>query len=198
MAKAKYFDSASVAEMNAVRKEMFALREHIYKKYQVDILDTDALSSLSIYEIVVQYDPAYNINFARNGEDAKSNDILIEQKATRVEGALTKTGKPRKNAGTDAAFQFHANGDLESPRYLFVARNKVDLSILRIYDISDKDNRTIILDHLLKERNEWHKKTNGDPIKMKRDVIVLPEKLLLEKLTIKDRKNINGCDIVIA
>ncbi len=198
MAKPKYFDADSIAEMNKVRKEIFALRESIYKKHQIDILDTDALSSLSIYEIVTQYDPFYNINFARNGEDAKSNDVLIEQKATRVDGLLTKRGKPRKNAGTDAAFQFHANGDLDSPRYLFVARNKADLSVMRIYDVSDTENRKIIFEHLLNERNEWNKKTNGDPIKMKRDVIVLPEKLLLEKLNIKSRKKINGCDIIIA
>lgn len=198
MAKPKYFDKSSIAEMNEVRKQIFALRETMYKKYKVDILDTDALSSLSIYEIVTEYDSDFNINFARNGEDAKSNGVLIESKATRVEGAFTKTGKPRKNAGTDAAFQFHAMGDLASDRYLFVARNKEDLSILRIYDISDPDNQKIVLDHLMQERKNWLARSNGDEAKMKRDIIVLPEKLLLEKLDVKERKNIKGCDIVIA
>ena len=198
MAKAKYFDKTSIAEMNEIRKEIFALRESIYKKHKVDILDTDALSSLSIHEIVSQYDPDFNINFARNGEDAKSKDTLIESKATRVEGAFTKTGKPRKNAGSDAAFQFHAMGDLASDRYLFVARNKEDLSILRIYDISEPGNRKIVLDHLMGERAAWLKRSNGDEAKMKRDIIVLPETLLLDKLKVKERKNINGCSIVIA
>jgi len=195
---AKYFETADLIEMNQVRKEIFSLRESIYKKFKIDILDTDALSALSIHEIVSQYDADYNINFARNGEDAKSNGVLIEQKATRVEGALTKTGKPRKNAGTDAAFQFHAMGDLDYPRYLFVARNKADLSIMRIYDISGDDNRKLVLDHLMKERKAWLKRSNGDQAKMKRDIIVLPEKLLLEKLVIKEKKTINGCNIIIA
>ena len=49
---AKYFDKQSLSEMNEVRKQIFALRESMYKKFKVDVLDTDALSSLSIYEIV--------------------------------------------------------------------------------------------------------------------------------------------------
>jgi hypothetical protein len=198
MAKAKYLDKVSIQEMNEIRKQIFALRESMYKKHKIDILDTDALSSLSIYEIVTEYDPDFNINFARNGEDAKSKGTLIESKATRVEGEFTKTGKPRKNAGTDAAFQFHAMGDLASDRYLFVARSKEDLSILRIYDIANPENRQVVLDHLMQERTNWLIRSNGDQAKMKRDIIVLPEKLLLEKLNVKERKNIKGCDIVIA
>lgn len=179
--------------MNEARKKIFAEREAIYKKYKVDILDTDALSALSIFEIVTQYDSDYNINFARNGEDAKSNGILIEQKATRVEGAFTKTGKPRKNAGTDAAFQFHAMGDLDYPRYIFVARNKADLSIMRIYDISSESNRKIVFGHLMGERNAWLDRSKGDQAKMKRDIITLPEKVILDKLVFSSKTTIDGC-----
>lgn len=192
---AKYFDSKALQEMNEVRKRIFAEREQIYKKYKVDILDTDALSALSIYEIVSQYDTDYNINFARNGEDAQSKGVLIEQKATRVEGALTKTGKPRKNAGTDAAFQFHAMGDLDYPRYIFVARNKDDLSVMRIYDISDKDNRAKVLGCLMKERQAWLDRSKGDQTKMKRDIIVLPEKFVLENVNFNSQKTIDGCTV---
>jgi len=192
----KYFDSAALQEMNEVRKRIFAEREAIYKKYKVDVLDTDALSALSIYEIVVQYDSDYNINFARNGEDAQSKGVLIEQKATRVEGALTKTGKPRKNAGEDAAFQFHAMGDLDYPRYIFVARNKDDLSVIRIYDISNDANRKIVLDHLMGERNAWLDRSQGDQAKMKRDIITLPEKVILEKLQLPTKLEIHGCVIL--
>lgn len=183
-----YFDPASLQEMNKARLQIFAVREAIYRKFKIDVLDTDALSSLSIHEIVSQYDSDYNINFARNGEDAKSKGILIEQKATRVEGALTKTGKPRKNAGNDASFQFHAEGDLAHPRYIFVARNKVDLSVVRIYDIGTKANCKIVLKQLLNERDTWLAKG-----KKKRDIIMITEKFIKEKLNLPTKKTIAGC-----
>lgn len=193
---AKYFDSASLKQMNDARLEIYKQREIIYRQFQIDLLDTDALSALSIYEIVSQYDPDFNINFARNGEDAKSNGILIEQKATRVEGPLTKTGKPRKNAGTDAAFQFHAMGDIEHARYIFVARDKNDLSVVRIYDISDPANAQQVISHLMSERNAWLAKTQGNQAKMKRDIIVLPESFILANITFKSTKTINGCQVM--
>lgn len=193
---AKYFKQHELTEMNEVRKEIFALREKIYKKFKVDVLDTDALSALSIHEIVSQYDPDYNINFARNGEDAISNGVLIEQKATRVEGPLTKHGKQRKNAGTDAAFQFHAMGDLVYPRYIFVARNKDDLSVVRIYDISNSNNCKLVQNHLMNERQAWLNRSQGNQAMMKRDIIVLPEKHILENLNLPTRLEINGCVIL--
>ena len=192
---AKYFDSASLKEMNDARQEIYKQRELIYQKYKIDLLDTDALSALSIYEIVNQYDPDFNINFARNGEDAKSNGILIEQKATRVEGPLTKTGKPRKNAGTDAAFQFHAMGDIDHARYIFVARNKSDLSVVRIYDISESSNVQKVVGHLMVERNAWLAKTQGNQASMKRDIIVLPEQFILKNITFGKPMTVNGCQV---
>lgn len=193
---AKYFVKQDLVEMNLVRKEIFTLREKIYKKFKVDVLDTDALSALSIHEIVSQYDSDYNVNFARNGEDAKSKDVLIENKATRVHGPLTKTGKLRKNAGQDAAFQFHAMGDLDHERYIFVARNKDDLSIMRLYDISSEYNRKMILDHLMNEREQWLERSKKDKKLMKRDIIILPEKFILEKLNLFTELNIDGCVIL--
>jgi hypothetical protein len=192
---AKYFDSASLKEMNDARQEIYKQRELIYQKYKIDLLDTDALSALSIYEIVNQYDPDFNINFARNGEDAKSNGVLIEQKATRVEGPLTKTGKPRKNAGVDAAFQFHAMGDIDHARYIFVARNKSDLSVVRIYDISESSNVQKVVGHLMAERNAWLAKTQGNQASMKRDIIVLPEQFILDNITFGNTTTVNGCQV---
>ena len=179
---AKYFDPSALHEMDEARKRIFAERETIYKKFKVDILDTDALSSLSIYNIVKQYDPNYNVNFARNGEDGKSGETLSEHKACRVDGRFTKTGKLRKNAGLDAAFQFHAMGDIGHQRYIFVARCKDDLSILRMYDISNKDNCKKIVDHLMDERQKWLDRSSGDPSKMKRDIIQISEKQILEQI----------------
>lgn len=193
---AKYFDAVTLAKLAEASKEIVAIRNKVVKLTSVDILDTDAISSLFIYEIVKQYDPNYNINFARNGEDAKSNGVLIEQKATRINGPLTKTGKPRKNAGNDAAFQFHAMGDLEYPRYLFVARDKDDLSIQRIYDIGKKENTEKVLNHLMTERDAWLERGKQDKKLMKRDIIILPEKFILENLFLPTRLNINGCVIL--
>jgi hypothetical protein len=193
---AKYFESKDLAVMNEVRKEIFALRQKIYKQYKIDILDTDALSALSIHEIVSQYDPDYNVNFSRNGEDAKSKDVLIENKATRVSGPLTKTGKQRKGAGADAAFQFHAMGDLDHQRYIFVARDKDDLSVVRLYDISSDANRKLVLDHLMGERNAWLERSKQDKKLMKRDIIMLTEKFILDKLNLPTKLHINGCVIL--
>jgi hypothetical protein len=190
---AKYFDHKTLEILAEGGKQIVEIRNRVAKKTSVDILDTDAISSLSIYEIVSQYDKDYNINFARNGEDAKSKDILIEQKATRVSGPLTKTGRLKKGAGTDAAFQFHAMGDLDYPRYIFVARDKDDLSVKRIYDISENSNRQKVLNHLLSERNLWLERGKLDPKAMKRDVILLPEIFILNNLTFKDKMIISNC-----
>lgn len=191
----KYFDKETLQKLAQASKEIVAIRNKIAKQTTVDILDTDAISSLFIYEIVSQYDTDFNINFARNGEDAKSNGILIEQKATRVNGPLTKTGKPRKGAGTDAGFQFHAMGDLDSQRYIFVARDRDDLSIQRIYDISNDKNRKLILDHLLLQRNDWLDRSNKDKKLMKRDIIILSEKFILDNLKLPNKFTINNCQI---
>lgn len=192
---AKYFDAASLAAMNQARQKIFAERLAIWKTYQIDILDTDALSALSIFQIVRQYDPGYNINFSRNGEDARSGDVLIEQKASKVPGALTRTGKPRKGANSDAAFQFHAMGDLDYPRYIFVARHQEDLAVLRIYDIAQSHNRATILNHLMSQRQAWLSRSKGDLSKMKRDIITLPEKLILDSVQLLPPMIIDHCRV---
>jgi hypothetical protein len=192
---AKYFEKDALSEMNEARQKIFAERERIYKKYKIDILDTDALSSLSIHEVVSEYDPDFNVNFARNGEDGRSKETLIEHKSTRVEGALTKTGKPRKNAGSDAAFLFHAMGDLDHPRYLFVAKNKDDLKVTRVYDISSKANRKLVLKHLQAEKAAWLERGKKDAKLMKRDIIAITEKFIISKLKFPTQLDINGCTV---
>lgn len=192
---AKYFTSSELDVMNRAREQIFAIRTRIYRQFKIDILDTDALSALSIIKIVNQYDPNYNVNFARNGEDACSLGVLIENKAAKVAGPLTPTGKPRKGAGTDAAFQFHAMGDLDHARYIFVARNKEDLSVMRIYDIVTKENRQIVLDHLMSERDAWLQRTANNQAMMKRDNILLPEKILLDKLVFTSKMVIDNCQV---
>ncbi len=150
----KYFNANDIEAMNAYRAQIYAIREKMFAEFGVDPLDTDALSSLAIHKIVSQYDADFNVNFARNGEDGKSGDVLIEQKAARVDpNPLTKTNKPRKGYGMDASFAFHVGGEIDHQRYIFVARSSADLSILRIYDISSKANRNIVIRHLTLDKH---------------------------------------------
>ena len=188
---AKYFDKQKLDIVIAAAKDIVAQRNQVLKQTGIDILDTDAISSALIYETVTQYDPDYNVNFARNGEDAKSNGVLIEQKATRVAGPLTKTGKQRKGAGTDAAFQFHAMGDLDHPRYVFVARHKETLELLRIYDISSEKNTKKVLAHLEYEKAAWLARGF-----QKRDIILITEKFILDNLTFPHKQTIGNCVIL--
>lgn len=192
----KYFDKSTLDYLIKASKDIVAIRNQVRKQTGIDILDTDAISSTFIYEIVKQYDPNYNVNFARNGEDAISNGILIEQKATRVTGMLTPTGRARKGAGEDASFQFHAMGDLDYPRYIFAARDKDTLEVLRIYDIQLEKNRQVVLNHLIAERDAWLERGKADQKLMKRDIILLPEKFILSNLTLPNKLTINNCVIL--
>ena len=193
--KPKYLPKDKVDIIISASKKIVEIRNATLKQVGIDILDTDAISSAFLYEIVSQYDLDYNVNFARNGEDAKSNGILIEQKATRVEGALTKTGRQRKNYGTDAAFQFHAMGDLDYPRYIFAARNKSTLEIDRIYDISSTTNCANILEYLTNQRELWLARAQSDQKKMKRDIILLPEKYLLDSIKFTPKTVLQNCTV---
>lgn len=193
--KTNYLNKDKLAEFAKACEPFLPLRNQIYKKFGIDPLSTDNLSSLDIYKIVSQYDPDYNVNFARNGEDAKSNDVVIEQKAATVAPDLTKKGKERKNAGVDAGFTFHALGDLEYPRYVFVARFKDTLGIDRLYDISQPNNIKLVQDYLMVQRANWLAAGKLDAAKMKRDAIVMPEKVLLEKLVIHETLTIGNTTV---
>jgi hypothetical protein len=173
---AKYLAPTVLAQLDTYRQQIFALRQQAYALTGIDVLDNDTLSALSIYEIVRQYDQDYNINFARNGEDAMSviNNliVLIEQKASKI-SRYKKTGLYKL-----AAFQFHAMGNLEYDRYIFAARDEATLSLIRIYDISDPVHCLQVQAHLLAERATWEAKNIELGKTQKRDVIVLPEALL--------------------
>jgi hypothetical protein len=172
MAKSKYLAPTVVAQLDVFRKQIFQLRQQAYLLTNIDLLDNDTLSALSIYEIVSQYDPNYNINFARNGEDAKSQGVDIEMKATRVK-RYKKTGLCKL-----AAFQFHAGGELNYPRYIFATRDETTLDLVRIYDISDAGLCLQIQAHLLAESDAWEAKNVALGKTQRRDVILLPEALL--------------------
>lgn len=186
---AKYLDPDTLAELDKVRKQIFALRSEAYSKFKIDVLDNDTLSALSIYEIVKDYDPDYNINFARNGEDAVSAGVKIEQKCSRIER------KKRSNEYPAAQFQFHAMGDLVYPRYILVTRDKDNLQPVRVYDISNEYNLGLVQQHLLEQRRLWLEKGRMDERKMKRDVITISEGVLAG-LKGCVRTVINGCEVL--
>ena len=189
---AKYLNPESLVQLDEYRRKIFALRAEAYKKYGIDLLDNDTLSALSIYEIVQMYDKFYNINFARNGEDAKSNGILIEQKASRVEK------KKRSGLYADAGFQFHAQGDIEYNRYIFATRDKGTLDLIRIYDISIEENTKLVQNYLLKLRAQWEQKNKDLGKTQKRDVIELPESVLTSGLKNTLVQKFNSCEVIKA
>lgn len=188
----KYIDLNSIKELDGYRKEIFLLREQAYKKHKLDLLDNDTLSALSIYEIVTQYDPGYNINFSRNGEDAKSGEVFIEQKSSRIEL------QPRTGEYPAASFQFHAMGNIEYDRYIFATRDKPTLDLIRIYDIKITENTKLVQTYLLGERAKWENKNKELGYTQKRDVIVLPEGLLISNLVNSSRQIIAGCEVILA
>lgn len=189
---ARYLNKDALADLDQYRRRIFELREEAYRKHGIDILDNDTLSSLSVYEVVQQYDPEYNINFARNGEDAQSAGVLIEQKCSRIEK------KKRTQKYPMADFQFHAMGNLEYDRYILASRDKANLDLVRIYDVSDPVNTKLIKNHLNSEKNKWLERGRKDESKMKRDVITMPEKVMHGNLVGATTSIINGCEVIKA
>ena len=188
---AKYLDKESLAGLDEYRHKIFALRAEAYAKYKIDVLDNDTLSALSIYEKVVQYDSDYNINFARNGEDAISGGVLIEQKCSRIEK------KKRSGLYANAGFQFHAMGNLEYDRYILVSRDKATLELVCIYDVSTEANTKLIQTHLLNERAKWEEKNKRLGKTHKHDVIIVPEDIL-RNMAGANTQTIQGCKVVTA
>ena len=177
-----YLDPSHIQDLITARDKIFAEHHRVWQNYQIDILANDTLSALSIWEIVNQYDSDYNINFHRNGEDAKSQGVLIEQKCATV--------KPGKRGGLgQAGFQFHAQGKLNYDRYIFAVRRKDNLALARIWDIAGVDAVKLVQDQLAAGKQGWidRGKPNHDAILVKeQDLRVLP--------TIQSLQ-INGCEI---
>lgn len=192
----KYFTEADLEKMDEYRRQIYAIREQMYREFGVDALDTDTLSSIATYQIVKQYDPDYNVNFARNGEDAKSGEVLIEQKACRVDpNPLTPTGRPRKGYNQDADFQFHAMGDLAHQRYILVARSQTDLGLLRIYDFQSEANCQAAIKELTEKKDKWYAKATKKQKDAKRDVITVDEKFVLANLKFSSTTVIDNCTV---
>jgi hypothetical protein len=88
-------------------------------------------------------------------------------------------------------------GDIEYDRYIFVTRDKETLNLIRLYDISIKDNVLKIQQHLLGERKKWEDKNKQLGYTQKRDVIVLPENIMFDLVNVK-KQTINNVEVIQA
>lgn len=161
-----YLDQDKIRDLIQFRDRIFAEHAVAFERYGIDILANDILSSLSMWEIIIQYDSEYNTNFHRNGEDARSGEVLIERKCATV-----RPGK-RGQVG-NSGWQFHAQETDKSTRYIFAVRRKDNLKIVRLYDIASAEAVKAVRDCLEQGRQGWINK--GKP---NHDAILVPEKLL--------------------
>ena len=180
--KSIYLDSAKIQDLISYRDRIFAEHALAFEKYGIDILANDILSSLSMWEIVTQYDAEYNTNFHRNGEDAKSGQIFIERKCATV--------KPGVRGGIgNSGWQFHAQETDKCSRYIFAVRRKDNLKIVRLYDIASTEAVKVVKECLNQGRQRWIDK--GKP---NHDAILVPEKLL-KTLPVDKQLTINDCAV---
>lgn len=191
----KYLSTSQLDELVKLTSEFYKLRNSAYEKFGIDLLDSgDSLSSANLYSIVKQYDHSFLPNFHRNGVDGKSSVGGVEIKNTRVDSEFTKKGKLKKNPH-NATWTLHAISDY-SDRYIFVARSKITLEPVRIYDISDSIAVAKVVEHLENQRQIWLAKSSGDIKKMKNDRIGISEKFIKE-LGNFEVKHIDSCQVFI-
>ena len=178
----KYLSTAAIQDLIQTRDRIFAEHHTVWQQHQIDILANDTLSSLSIWEIVSEYDPNYNTNFHRNGEDAMSGGIAIEQKCATVKPA-------KKGTVGRAGFQFHAQGKLEYERYIFAVRRKDNLKIVRLWDVSSPAGIQLVQTCLQDKKQNWI-----DRGKPNHDAILVEEKNLMT-LLVQQHHSINDCQV---
>lgn len=183
----KYLQKKKIIELNEARKQICELRKKYFDELYIDILENDTVSNLSIYNIISVYDNDFNINFARNGEDASSSEIDIELKTRKVKKLKVKSGYEATKWG------FHAEGLLKHKRYIFVSRCKNTLIPCKIYDVSNPENINEIHEELLKSRTAWRQKPKT---KNGFDMIHVKE-ILLKSMKPIDKKNIDECEVII-
>ena len=177
---AKYLTENDLLQVETYVEQICNARSDCLARLGLDILSTDNLSSVLVYKIVSKYDPNFNVNFARNGEDATSNGVAIEMKNSSVD-------KPT----SAASFMFHAMGDLHHPRYIFVARDKKTLKSIRLYDISEATNVALVQAELEQLKQNYLK----DGFR-KFDGIYIKEKFFQEKLNMSNQIQVENCKVI--
>ena len=147
------------------------VREQLLKSTGVDLLSNDTLSNIMIQKVVRKYDQHFEVNMARNGEDARTQSIIDMELKT-----ATLQKHKRSDTYPVATFQFHAMGDLEHGSYLFAVRDKTTLRIVSIYDIRLPKNVQTIEKRLQELSDDWYEK--AQITKTKYDVISVNETFL--------------------
>ena len=151
------------------------VREQLLKSTGVDLLSNDTLSNIMIQEIVRKYDQHFEVNMARNGEDARTQSIIdIELKTATLQK------HKRGNSYPVATFQFHAMGDLAHDSFLFAVRDKTTLKIVTIYDVRLPKNVGAIENRLQELSDNWYEK--AQITKTKYDVISVNETFLQQNI----------------
>lgn len=179
----KYFDKSIVTELAKSVKTVIQIRNEIFLKYNIDILDNDTISSLQFFDTIKTIDEKYNCNFSRNGEDGKT---IIENKEIHVEIKTSKTLKGK------TSFAFHAKGLIDHKCYIFNVWEKNTLKPLRCYYVINPSKVNMINKKLLEMSKEWERKPTT---KAGYDVIRINE-IFLEEM-IESKKNINNCEVYI-
>lgn len=183
----KYFSQTVLNEIVDAVEKIKSIRNDIYQKYKVDILDNDAVSLSSFVNIVQSIDPNYNCNFSRNGEDGYT---LIDNKRVEIESKTTKVVKTRKKDYKKTTFAFHANGLIDHQTYLFNLWDKDTLLPVRCYYVKDPINVDKINKLLRNLSENWKKKP---PTRGGYDVIHLSEDVLINM--IKETHEVNNCKV---
>ena len=150
-------------------------RTNLLEETGVDLLSNDTISNIMIQKIVKSYDPDFEVNMSRNGEDAKTIGISdVEIKCAKL--------KPLKNGTYSLTkYMFHANAVYDShDSYIFATRDNKTLKVLSLYDIRMPKNVEIVEIELVRLGDEWYKKGNG---KTKYDGVFIEEKFLKENIS---------------
>lgn len=178
-----FLNKDQILDLINYKNIIFDKRNEVYDCYNIDILSNDILSSLSMYEIIFEYDKDYTPNFHRNGIDGKSSDILIERKCSK------KTPNKKGEVGL-SDWKFHAQEKNKADRYIFGIRRADNLKMVRIYDIQSNNALHAIHQCLENGKQKWINK--GRP---NWDALVVPEKILIDLPPI-EKFNIKNCVII--
>lgn len=181
--KTIFLDKDQILNLIKYRDIIFDHRNKVYENYNFDILSNDILSSLSMWEIILEYDKDYTPNFHRNGIDGKSSNILIERKCSK------KSPNSKGEVGL-SDWKFHAKEKTKANRYIFGIRRTDNLEMVRIYDVQSEKALELIYKHLENEKQKYIKK--GQP---NWDALVVPEKILVQ-IEPKEIFKIKNCSVI--
>lgn len=174
MSKSKYFDAETLNEIVDAVECIKTIRNQIYNKYKIDLLDNDSVSLASFFNLIRDVDHTYNCNFSRNGEDGYT---LVDGQTVNVESKCSKVEKSKKNSYKKTSFAFHAKGLINHKAYLFNVWDKNDLTPVRCYYVKNPKNVAKINKKLKELSDQWSSK----PLtKAGYDVIRIEEDMLIE------------------